>query len=488
MGRRSLEAGRALADIGTWLPLLVGQMRKLGVDSVPIALFIAVFTGIVLSLLSSYIFTGTVPLYFVGALVGKTIMMELGPVLTGMALAGRVGASIAAELGTMKVTEQVDALETLAYDRYAYLVVPRVLAATLMFPVVTAFAVAVGVASGWITAINLLDLSSTEFLKGLKQFYQFKDVWFGLVKSASFGGAVALMGCLRGLSAPGWGRRRGPGNDPRRGSRLRGDPGAGCLLGSRPAVILLDNLTKSFGPRTILNGVSLEVPDGQNTVIIGASGAGKSITLKLIVGLIEPDGGRVLVDDEVVQDLDRDGLAALRGRIGYVFQFAALFDSLTVAENIRLGLVKRGFEESTIRERIEESLAVVDLSGTEDKLPAELSGGMRKRVGIARAIALKPRYILYDEPTTGLDPITATVMDRLIIRTRDLGVTGLVVTHDMRSAFSVGDRVAMLYQGAIRQVGTVDEIQASDDPVVRQFIEGRPGPELVEPVARRSVG
>ncbi|MGH7510083.1 MAG: MlaE family ABC transporter permease [Gemmatimonadales bacterium] len=203
LGRRSLEAWRALADVGIWAPLLAGQMRRLGVDSVPIALFIAVFTGIVLSLLSSYIFTGTVPMYFVGALVGKTIMMELGPVLTGMALAGRVGASIAAELGTMKVTEQVDALETLAYDRYAYLVVPRVLAATMMFPVVTAFAIAVGVVSGWLTAINLLDLSTPEFLKGLKQFYQFKDVWFGLVKSASFGAAVALMGCLRGLAAEG---------------------------------------------------------------------------------------------------------------------------------------------------------------------------------------------------------------------------------------------------------------------------------------------
>jgi phospholipid/cholesterol/gamma-HCH transport system permease protein len=201
VGRRSLETARALADVGTWGPLLVGQMRRLGVDSVPIALFIAVFTGIVLSLLSSYIFTGTVPLYFVGALVGKTVMMELGPVLTGMALAGRVGASIAAEIGTMKVTEQVDALETLAYDRNSYLVVPRVLAAALMFPVVTAFAMAVGVGSGWVTAINLLDLSTTEFLKGLKQFYRFKDIWFGLVKSASFGAAVALMGCLRGLDA-----------------------------------------------------------------------------------------------------------------------------------------------------------------------------------------------------------------------------------------------------------------------------------------------
>jgi phospholipid/cholesterol/gamma-HCH transport system ATP-binding protein len=253
-------------------------------------------------------------------------------------------------------------------------------------------------------------------------------------------------------------------------------------------MILLENLTKSFGARTVLNGVSLEVPDGQNTVIIGSSGAGKSVTLKLIVGLLEPDAGRVLVDDEDVQEMDRHRLTVLRGRIGYVFQFAALFDSMTVAENIRLGLVKRGYAEDVIRERVDESLTVVDLVGTGDKMPAELSGGMRKRVGIARAIALKPRYILYDEPTTGLDPITAAVMDQLIMRTRDLGVTGLVVTHDMRSAFTVGDRLAMLDQGTIRQTGTVEEMRSSTDPVVRQFIEGRPGPELVRPTMRRSVG
>jgi phospholipid/cholesterol/gamma-HCH transport system ATP-binding protein len=253
-------------------------------------------------------------------------------------------------------------------------------------------------------------------------------------------------------------------------------------------MIVLENLTKSFGNRAILDGLSLEIPDGQNTVVIGGSGAGKSVTLKLIVGLLEPDGGRILVDGENVQELDRDQLTALRGRIGYVFQFAALFDSMTVAENIRLGLAKRGFGEDQIRQRVEESLAVVGLSETEDKLPAELSGGMRKRVGIARAIALKPRYILYDEPTTGLDPVTSAVIDQLIMRTRDLGVTGLVVTHDMRTAFTVADRVAMLYQGTIRQVGTVEEIRTSDDPVVRQFIEGRPGPVLVQPLVRRSAG
>jgi phospholipid/cholesterol/gamma-HCH transport system ATP-binding protein len=249
-------------------------------------------------------------------------------------------------------------------------------------------------------------------------------------------------------------------------------------------VIVLDRLTKSFGAKQVLRGVSLEIPDGRNTVMIGASGSGKSVTLKLIVGLIEPDAGAVLVDGEVVHELDRRALAELRGRIGYVFQFAALFDSMTVAENIRLGLVKRGHGEAEIRARIEESLAVVELSGVEDKYPAELSGGMRKRVGIARAIALKPHYILYDEPTTGLDPVTSAVMDQLMIRTRDLGVTGLVVTHDMRSAFSVGDRIAMLHEGAIRQVGSVAEIQATDDPVVRQFIEGRPGSPAPAPAWR----
>jgi phospholipid/cholesterol/gamma-HCH transport system ATP-binding protein len=239
-------------------------------------------------------------------------------------------------------------------------------------------------------------------------------------------------------------------------------------------MITLDGLTKSFGPKRVLEGVTLDVPDGENTVIIGYSGSGKSVTLKCIVGLIEPDGGRVVVDGVVVQEMSREELAELRGRIGYVFQFAALFDSMTVAENIALGLARRGLDEGAIAERTAESLSVVELSGTEDKYPAELSGGMRKRVGIARAIALKPRYILYDEPTSGLDPVTSAVIDQLMVRTRDLGVTGLVVTHDMRSAFCVGDRIAMLYEGRIRQVGTKAELQATTDPVVRQFIEGRP--------------
>ena len=251
-------------------------------------------------------------------------------------------------------------------------------------------------------------------------------------------------------------------------------------------MIRLTDVHKSFGAKAVLRGLTLEVPEGMNTVVIGASGSGKSVTLKLIVGLLEPDAGRVEVDGRDLAELDREGLTALRGSIGYVFQFAALFDSMTVADNIRLGLARRGLDDDAIRARIDESLSLVELTGQEERYPAELSGGMRKRVGIARAVALRPRYILYDEPTTGLDPVTSAVMDRLMQRTRDLGVTGVVITHDMRSAFAVGDRIAMLHEGTIRQAGTAAEIRGSADPVVRQFIDGRPDLEEVAPAVRRS--
>ena len=240
-------------------------------------------------------------------------------------------------------------------------------------------------------------------------------------------------------------------------------------------MIQFRDLRKAFNGRAVLDGFTLEVQDGETMVIIGFSGAGKSVALKHVVGLLPPDGGDVIVDGRAVSQLDRPGLTALRGEIGYVFQFAALFDSLTVEENVALGLVRRRLPEREIATRVQDALRLVDLPDTGSRYPAELSGGMRKRVGIARAIALRPRYILYDEPTTGLDPVTSAVMDQLMVRTQDqLGVTGIVVTHDMRSAYTVGDRIAMLYEGRVRQVGSVAEIQGSSDPIVRQFIEGRP--------------
>jgi phospholipid/cholesterol/gamma-HCH transport system permease protein len=196
-------AGRSLSDIGTWGGSVVHHMAMLGVASLPIALFIAGFTGIVLALQASYTFTGAIPLYFVGVLFGKTIILELGPVLTGLALAGRVGANIAAEIGSMRVTEQIDALETLGYDPFAYLVVPRVLAGIIMFPVVVAFANTIGIIGGWVTALNLLDMSTPEFVRGLRLFFQPFDVAFSLIKAASFGAAVTLVGSFYGFHTTG---------------------------------------------------------------------------------------------------------------------------------------------------------------------------------------------------------------------------------------------------------------------------------------------
>jgi phospholipid/cholesterol/gamma-HCH transport system ATP-binding protein len=244
--------------------------------------------------------------------------------------------------------------------------------------------------------------------------------------------------------------------------------------------IQLIGVRKAFGDKVILDGVSLEVREGETVAIVGFSGSGKSVLLKTIVGLLRPDAGQVIVDGQDVTQLRRAELYALRRRVGYVFQFAALFDSMTVAENVAIGLRRiPGMTGEEIAARVESSLRLVDLEGYGSRYPAELSGGQRKRVGLARAIATRPKYVLYDEPTTGLDPVTTAVIDRLILRLREeLGVTGVVITHNLESAYRVGDRIAMLHGGVIRFAGTPEEMRQASDPLVRAFVEGRP--ELAE--------
>jgi phospholipid/cholesterol/gamma-HCH transport system ATP-binding protein len=244
--------------------------------------------------------------------------------------------------------------------------------------------------------------------------------------------------------------------------------------------IELIDVHKAFGPKQILRGVDLKVDEGETVSLVGFSGAGKSVTLKHIAGLLMPDRGTVIVDGLEVPTLERRALYKLRLQMGYVFQFAALFDSMTIAENLAMGLRKLdGLDERDIEERIADSLERVELAGFEKRFPAELSGGQRKRAGLARAIAYKPKYLLYDEPTSGLDPVTTTVIDRLIQRMKnDLGVTSLVITHDMGSAYGISDRIAMLYEGRVVEVGTPDEIKRSGSKIVRGFVEGKP--ELVE--------
>ena len=240
--------------------------------------------------------------------------------------------------------------------------------------------------------------------------------------------------------------------------------------------ILLRDVHRAFGRNQVLRGLDLEVLDGETLSIIGFSGAGKSVVLKHMVGLIRPDSGDVVVDGQNVNELDIEDLNELRRDIGYVFQFAALFDSMNIAENVAMGLRRMPeMYDDEIMARVSECLALVDLEGTENRYPSELSGGMVKRAGLARAIATRPTYLLYDEPTTGLDPVTVTVIDRLIVRMKEeLGVTGVVITHDITSAYRISDRIAMLHDGRIRTSGTVDEIKESNDLLLRSFLEGRP--------------
>lgn len=240
--------------------------------------------------------------------------------------------------------------------------------------------------------------------------------------------------------------------------------------------IEIEDLHKSFGGKQILKGFSLTVEEGETLSIIGHSGVGKSVTLKTILGLIKPDRGEVRIDGKNVHTLPRDELYELRRQVGYVFQFAALFDSMTIRENVAMGLRRiKTMSEGEIQHRVSACLYLVDLAGAEDRHPSELSGGMQKRAGLARAIATEPKYLLYDEPTTGLDPVTTTTIDRLIVRmAEELKVTGIVVTHDMTSAYRISDRIAMLHEGCIRMIGTPEEIRSSTDAVVRGFVEGKP--------------
>jgi phospholipid/cholesterol/gamma-HCH transport system ATP-binding protein len=239
-------------------------------------------------------------------------------------------------------------------------------------------------------------------------------------------------------------------------------------------MIQVRNLRKSFGSNTVLDGVSFDVADGEAVVIIGASGGGKSVILKHLVGLLSPDSGEVLVDGENLCGLGERQLIKVRRKFGVLFQSAALFDSMTVEENISFLLVREGkTSPADIREKVREVLEMVELRGTEQKKPSELSGGMRKRVGLARAIIYRPAIVLYDEPTTGLDPIVSDSIDKLMLRVcRRLKVTSVVVTHDMRSARRVAQRILMLHKGKIYASATPDEIFSSQDPVIHRFVNG----------------
>jgi len=238
-------------------------------------------------------------------------------------------------------------------------------------------------------------------------------------------------------------------------------------------MIRIKDLHKSFGEQKVLDGINLDIKDGETIAIIGRSGCGKSVLIKHIIGLLKPDRGTIEVDGKIINNLSEDELYELRKSFGFLFQGAALFDSLTVEENVGLALIENTrMKREEIRKVVDEKLALVNLFGINDKKPAELSGGMKKRVGLARALVTNPKYIIYDEPTTGLDPISSDTIDQLIYDlSKKLKVTSIVVTHDMVSVRKVADRIAMIHDGKIFFDGTFDDFINSDDPVIQNFIK-----------------
>jgi len=239
-------------------------------------------------------------------------------------------------------------------------------------------------------------------------------------------------------------------------------------------MIEVKNLSKSFGEKGVLSDLNFSVAHGQSVAIVGKSGAGKSVLLKCLIGLVKPDEGTIYVDNKLINSMSFGQLQEIRSNIGMVFQFGALFDSMTVGENISLALQKlTKLSGDEIKERVFNSLEEVDMVDTEDLMPSELSGGMKKRVGIARAIAIKPAYLFYDEPTTGLDPVMTDSINRLILKFQDTGeVTSVIITHEMRTVYDVADRVLLLHGGEIWFDGSPEEIKNVDDLVVQQFITG----------------
>ncbi|HYE29863.1 MAG TPA: ABC transporter ATP-binding protein [Methylomirabilota bacterium] len=244
-------------------------------------------------------------------------------------------------------------------------------------------------------------------------------------------------------------------------------------------MIEVRNLHKAFGSQRVLDGVSFSIEAGETSVIIGRSGCGKSVLLKHIIGLMVPDSGEVFIEGQGLNGLNERELLEVRRKFGMLFQSAALFDSLTVAENVAFVLRReKKLSDREISERVSETLEMVELPGTEHKKPAELSGGMRKRVGLARAIVYRPKILLYDEPTTGLDPVVSDSIDQLIVRVCEkLEVTSVVVTHDTRSMRKVGNRIIMLHQGKVHAVGSPEEIFNSSDPLVHRFVNGISDPK-----------
>ena len=524
LGDWSLFSARAITGVfSTHLKIreLASAAVEVGVSSVAVVAITGVFIGMVLAVQAYSQFHLIGLDTSLGGVIHMSVVRELGPVLAAVMLAGRVGTAMAAQLGTMRVTEQIDALACLGVDPVKYLVAPRFLGCILVIPLLTVIADALGIMGSSFICLKVFHIDGFHYWRHTADFVAVYDVFIGLGKSVLVRRRTEpdLLPPRVPLEGRAGGRR--PGGDRRVRAVVRVDPdprlcpghghqrrpgavgaqrrGAGGVNTESPAdeaktdpVIRLDHVTVRFGRQTVLNDVSARHPPEPNP------GADRGERVRQ-VGHAQThrrpapaDRGECLLPGPAVwSGLNDRELTAMRLKVGFLFQQAALFDSLTVADNVSFGLrAKGGLTPADIDAKVKERLLEVGLpAATGAKMPADLSGGMKKRVGLARALALDPDVMLYDEPTTGLDPIMTDVINELILQTRSRRpVTSVVVTHEMRTVHKVADRVVMFYpsvrltpgESQVLYDGPPQKLLTSTDPRVRQFVEGEARDRLTE--------
>ena len=466
----SLLAGQSIANLFRYPRYFADMLQQadlIGVGSLPIVVLTGFFTGAVLALNSSTTLQRFGSLSLLGQLVSVGMVRELGPVLTGLMVAGRNSSGMASELGSMVVTEQIDAMRALGTDPTKKLVTPRVVSTVFMLFFLTIISDLLGLVGGGAVARLLLGMDSHQYWSTAWQILTFRDVFMGLVKPL----LVRIYHFHRRLLlrnvGPRWHPGRGQGNHSGSGCVFGVDPAGGLLRdqvldgdlwvplnhgrtshSDRTALALQNRLPPpisscskmcpiAFDEKPVLDGISFRLAKGETKAIFGVAGSGKSTILKLALGLMKPDAGHIYVLGDDVTQMSEEELFELRRRIGMVFQESALFDSLTVRENVAFRLLEEGdVSEEEVEQRVREALSFVELEDTVDMFPSELSGGMRRRVAIARAIITQPEILLYDSPTGGLDPVTSTTIIQLIVKQRDVYKTSsLLVTHRLQDAF-----------------------------------------------------
>ena len=495
-------AGRALRDIFRppfELQETARQVYELGWRSLPLIAAAGYAVGIVMSMHTRASLERFGAEALVPAGLALALVRETGPLVCGLLLSGRVGAGVGAELGAMKVTEQIDALEAVAVDSFKFLVVTRVVACMIAMPILTAVMNFMGMLGGWTAESAVSGMGFEAYFRAAFSLLQFSDY---VPRDAEDDGLRVHHRGHRVVSRrPHLGRHAGRGlrRDPQRRHRVdpddRGQRGARApdllhLSGDGgvnvsgdggangpAAAIRLERVSKAFGTFRVLDDVSLSIPSGRATVVLGRSGTGKSVMLRHIVGLLQPDSGRVFVGDEDITALSPSELSAVRQRIGFLFQNAALFDSITVAENVAFPLRRHStLSDGEIRARALEKLASVGLARAAESMPGALSGGMRKRAGLARAMALDPAILLVDEPSAGLDPVTSEEIDDLLVQLkRERGTTLIVVTHNIPSARRIADTMLFLHEGRVLARGTAADLERSEHELVRKFMQSEAG-------------